>query len=107
MIGTFLRWKIRDGQEDAFRAAWNEATTYYRGRGSHGSSLWRDEAGHVCAFALWPDRETRAVAFASEAGRGFLVRMAPLVEAVVDKIDLDQLDLHWQLPASAGQSTEK
>ena len=97
MIATFFRWKVRAGQEEAFRAAWNQATLYYLGNGSHGSSLWRDGAGHICAFALWPDRETRAAAFSSEAARGFLTSMAPLVETVVDKVDLDQLDLHWRI----------
>ena len=106
MIATFFRWQVAAGREQAFRTAWNEATLYYLEQGSHGSSLWQDGDGHFCAFALWPDRETRAAAFASEAGRNFLTSMAPLVEAVVDRVDLDQLDNHWRLPANAGQSTE-
>ena len=105
MIGTFFRWRVRTGQEESFRGAWNEATQYYLEHGSHGSSLWRDADGNFCAFALWPDRETRATAFATEAGRRFLATMAPLVEAVVDKVDLDELDVHWRLPTPE-QSTE-
>ena len=106
MIATFFRWKVRAGEEEQFRAAWNDSTRYYLGQGSNGSSLWRDGDGNFCAFALWPDRETRATAFATDTGRGFLAKIAPLVEEVIGKVDLDELDVHWRLPATVGQSTE-
>ena len=65
-------------------------------RGSKGSSLFVNEAGHYCAFALWPDRKTRDVAFAmdeklpadSEAMRGCIAR-------TIHRMDMDRLDDLW------------
>lgn len=101
MIASFYQWKIRPGEEVAFRAGWNRATDAYAAMGSLGSSLWVDAAGHFCAFALWPDRAARDQAFASETGRALLAEMAPLVEQVVHKVDLDPLDMRWKPEALA------
>ncbi len=105
MIATFFEWRVKQGQEGTFREAWNRATLYFLERGSNGSSLWRSEAGHFCALALWPDCATREAAFAGFDLHPDMRIMSDAVTESVQRIELDPLDNHWRL-ASAGQSTE-
>ena len=57
MHAIVYRWRVRDGREDAFAAAWARMTDTIRaGCGSFGSRLHRAEDGTWVAYALWPAR---------------------------------------------------
>ena len=95
-LATFFEWEIIEGRETEFHEAWALVTKRLHARGSKGSSLFVNEAGHYCAFALWPDRQTRDVAFAmdeklpadSEAMRACIAR-------TIHRMDMDRLDDLW------------
>lgn len=59
MFHVIYRWRIHPGQEEAFEAAWEEATRLIRThRGGLGSILNRTPDGSYLAFARWPDEAT-------------------------------------------------
>jgi len=54
---VLYRFRVREGEEDAFVAAWAALTHGIREqRGGLGSRLHRDEDGTFVAYAQWPDR---------------------------------------------------
>lgn len=60
MFTVIYRWKLKTGQEEAFRGSWAEATRMIRSRcGSYGSSLFYEADNIWCAIACWPSREAR------------------------------------------------
>tara|TARA_B100000678_G_scaffold174637_1_gene145646 strand:+ start:1665 stop:2000 length:336 start_codon:yes stop_codon:yes gene_type:complete len=63
-LATFFHWRIDPAQRDAFVAAWAEVTHALKRHGSHGSALFERGDGSLCAFARWPDAQTRDRAFA-------------------------------------------
>lgn len=57
-FAVIYRWRIRDGQELAFRQAWERGTECLMRRcGALGSRLHRCEDGSWMAYAQWPSRE--------------------------------------------------
>jgi len=95
MIAVLIEFRVRPGQDDAFRAAWTETTEYIRARfGSLGSRLHRAGDGRYVGYAQWPDRETYDRDHAwDESGRAIRQRMADtLLEGrgrVLDILDVD------------------
>ena len=95
MMAVLIEFRVRPGQNDAFRAAWTETTDYIRARfGSLGSRLHRAGDDRYIAYALWPDRETYDRDHAwSDAGRAIRQRMADtLVDGrgkVIDYLDVE------------------
>ena len=56
-FAVIYNWRIRDGQEESFRHAWEIVTKLLKlERGALGSRLHRDEDGSFVAYAQWPDR---------------------------------------------------
>lgn len=100
MIATFFEWKITEGKEAQFREAWAAITKLLHPAGSYGSSLFTNDAGHMCAIALWPDRETRDVAFApySDAPTEHHAAMREAIAETIHRMDLDCIDDLWRLP---------
>lgn len=95
-LATFFEWQVKEGREDEFRDAWASVTRRLHARGSQGSSLFVNEAGHYCAFALWPDRATRDAAFAlDDPLPDDSARMRACVERTVHRMDMDRLDDLW------------
>ena len=95
MFATFFEWRIRDGAEEQFEQAWAEATAILKSHGSMGSALFRNDGGHFCAIARWPDRATRDAAFAAAdlAASGAAMRGA--VADTVHCIDLEEVRNLW------------
>ncbi|PCH81282.1 MAG: hypothetical protein COB96_02755 [Planctomycetota bacterium] len=57
-FAVLYRWKIRNGMEQKFRAAWETVTDLLmEKRGSLGSRLHQSEDGLWVAYAQWPSRE--------------------------------------------------
>ncbi|MBY6204645.1 antibiotic biosynthesis monooxygenase [Halomonas denitrificans] len=94
MMAVLIEFRVRPGQDDAFRAAWTETTDYIRVHfGSLGSRLHRAGDHRYVAYALWPDRETYDRDHAwSESGRAIRQRMADtLIDGrgtVLDHLDV-------------------
>jgi hypothetical protein len=59
------RWRLRAGMEDAFVAAWSDATRALLAHGSLGSRLHRGDDGLWYGYAQWPDAAMRDAAFAA------------------------------------------
>ncbi|WP_265562348.1 hypothetical protein [Sphingomicrobium arenosum] len=105
MIATFFEWVIKEGMEAQFREGWEEVTAMLYPDGSFGSSLFTNEAGNLCAIALWPDKATRDAAFAPylEAPTEAHLKMRAAVERSVHRIDLDCISEMWRLPEHVGR----
>ncbi|HEX8458046.1 MAG TPA: antibiotic biosynthesis monooxygenase [Pyrinomonadaceae bacterium] len=59
MFVAVYRWKLREGQEEKFRAGWLRRTgEIYQKCGSLGSRLHRADDGTWVAYAQWPDKQT-------------------------------------------------
>ena len=105
MIATFFEWKIKAGKEEQFRGGWDDVTKMLHKDGSHGSTLFTNAAGHYCAFAIWPDRETRDAAFApyikEPTPEHLLMREA--IEEEIQRMDLDCVRELWRLPEHVGR----
>ena len=95
MFATFFEWRIRDGAERQFEQAWADATGILKTHGSMGSALFRNDEGHFCAFARWPDRATRDAAFAAAKLDESGAAMRDAVTDTVHRIDLEQVRNLW------------
>ena len=102
MLATFFEWRIHEGKEQQFRDGWDAVTRMLHQDGSYGSSLFTNAAGHYCAFAIWPDKQTRDRAFApyleKPTDQHLLVREAIAEE--IQRMDLDCVNDLWRLPNS-------
>ncbi|MEN3334618.1 MAG: hypothetical protein V7641_3983 [Blastocatellia bacterium] len=57
MFVVIYRWKIKQGMEEQFRAAWSKATQAIVLRyGALGSRLHQADDGSWLAYAQWPNR---------------------------------------------------
>jgi hypothetical protein len=64
---VLYRWRLREGMEDQFVAAWSRITARLRSeRGSLGSRLHRGSDDLWYGYAQWPSAEARARAFAGD-----------------------------------------
>ena len=60
------RWRLRQGMEQSFIAAWSRRTRQLRAEhGSLGSRLHRGSDGVWYSYAQWPSAEARERAFAA------------------------------------------
>lgn len=63
MFIIIYRWRIHPGQEEEFRAAWEELSAQYmQMRGQHDAKLTQGEDGVWIGKAVWPDRDTYILA---------------------------------------------
>ncbi len=59
MYIAIYRWRIKEGKDEVFQAAWLTLTkAIYQKRGSLGSRLHKTEDSTWLAYAQWPDKET-------------------------------------------------
>ena len=59
MFCVIYEFKVRDGKEDVFRAAWHEGTRVLTSEcHSLGARLHKTEEGTLVAYAQWPDPQT-------------------------------------------------
>lgn len=85
MFGVFFKWRIKDGREQEFIAAWSELTMIIRSEcGGLGSRLHRCTDGHVFAYAQWPSEQewksARPITERMNALRTVMAQSADLVE---------------------------
>lgn len=67
MFTVLYRWKIREGFERQFEEGWTEVTEHFLANaGSLGSRLHKGNDGIWYAYAQWPSREQRDLAFFGE-----------------------------------------
>jgi heme-degrading monooxygenase HmoA len=65
-FAVIYRWRLRDGSEEAFAAAWSRVSaSLLAERGSLGSRLHRGPDGVWYSYAQWPSAEARNRAFAA------------------------------------------
>lgn len=63
MFVVVYRWKIRPGQEEAFRTAWRELSDQYiQLRGQRDAKLTQGDDGIWVGKAVWPDRDAYILA---------------------------------------------
>jgi heme-degrading monooxygenase HmoA len=65
-FAVVYRWRLLEGREDAFAAAWSRVSALLLAeRGSLGSRLHRGADGIWYSYAQWPSAEARDRAFAA------------------------------------------
>ena len=94
-FATYFEWEIRQGWEAAFTAAWEVATRVLLTRDSHGSALFRTDAGNFAALARWPDRATRDAAFAEATFPSEAMSMGREIVRTIHRIDLEGIFDLW------------
>ena len=61
MFGVIYSFKVKPGQDEAFKEAWRKVTEFiYQYENSLGSRLHYQEPGLYIAYANWPDEATWA-----------------------------------------------
>ena len=60
---VFHHWRIKEGREADFEAAWKTVTEDGKKAGARGAVLHRCDDGTYAAYARWPDKETREKAW--------------------------------------------
>ena len=66
-FAVIYRWRLREGSEETFAAAWSRITAQLLAqRGSLGSRLHRAPDGVWYSYAQWPSAEARDRAFAGD-----------------------------------------
>ena len=88
MFVVLYRWRIKPGAEDRFATAWAEATRSLLAHGSLGSRLHAGNDGCWYGYAQWPDMQTRASAFSSDAQQGASLRMRECIAESLPEIVL-------------------
>jgi hypothetical protein len=96
------RWRLRPGAEDAFVAAWTDATRELLHAGSLGSRLHRGDDGLWYGYAQWPDADRREAAFAAPGTSAASERMRECVLETLPAVALASVaDFLRPLPPSA------
>jgi len=99
-FATYFEWAIRPGGESAFAEAWEAATRHLLAHGSHGSALFRTDAGTFAALARWPDRATRDTGFAHAAFPDDALGMRHEIVRLIHRIDLEGILDLWIGPSA-------
>jgi quinol monooxygenase YgiN len=104
MYAVIYRWRVEPKHETEFQRRWHEITEeIVTHHGGGGSRLHRAENGDWVAYARWPSKDARDIAFAARQrsttqntpqGEG----KAELIEEVWLKITDDLLILETDLP---------
>ena len=107
MFVVMYRWRLKPGQEAAFREGWERITRLAHARcGSLGSALLTGDDGVWCAVARWPSREAREVCFAQSLDDAASELMRDAVAERLPAVEMDMvLDL-WAAPISLAKETE-
>ena len=95
MIATFFRWRIVEGKENEFKAAWSDVTKALKSHGSAGSALFVDDQGLYCALARWPNRATRDRAFAANPAPDESAILRDCVAETIERADMDEQTNLW------------
>ena len=96
------RWRVRPDAEDAFVAAWSDATRDLLRAGSLGSRLHRGDDGVWYGYAQWPDAARRDAAFATLGTSPASARMRECVVETLPPVALTPVaDFLRPLPPSA------
>ena len=96
------RWRLRPGAEDAFVAAWTEATQALLRAGSLGSRLHRGDDGLWYGYAQWPDAARRDAAFSASGTSPASARMRDCILETLPSVALAPVaDFLQPLPPSA------
>jgi len=68
MFIAIYEFDVKEGMEQTFITSWLEVTRgIYQYYGSYGSRLQKDKSGKYIGYAQWPDRETWARDWSSDA----------------------------------------
>ncbi len=109
MFIAVYRWKLKEGQEDAFREGWRRRTEeIYRKCGSLGSRLHRAEDGTWVGYAQWPDRATWGAASGvavEDVGAAAVMRES--VEATYPSVYMEVAEDLLRPVAFAGQTPSR
>ena len=96
------RWRVLPGAEDAFVAAWSDATRDLLRAGSLGARLHRGDDGLWYGYAQWPDAERREAAFAMPGASPAAARMRECIAETLPAVALSPVaDFLRPLPRSA------
>jgi hypothetical protein len=96
------RWRLRPGAEDAFVAAWTDATRDLLHAGSLGSRLHRGDDGLWYGYAQWPGADRRDAAFVALGTSSASKRMHECVAETLPPVALAAVaDFLRPLPLSA------
>lgn len=96
------RWRLRAGMEDAFVAAWSDATRSLLEHGSLGSRLHHGDDGVWYGYAQWPDADRRDAAFTALGASQASARMRECVAETLPPVTLTPIaDFLRPLPPSA------
>ena len=93
---VFYHWKVKEGREDDFEAAWAEVTRDGKERcGSHGATLSRCDDGTYAAYAVWPDKESREKCWLGEESQ--TEEAKTLVDCTEEKLSEVLMDVKTDL----------
>ena len=96
------RWRLRPGAENAFVAAWTDATRELLRAGSLGSRLHRGDDGLWYGYAQWPDADRRDAAFAALGSASAAARMRDCIAETLPSVTLTPVaDFLRPLPPAA------
>lgn len=101
MFIVFYRWRIKNGLERQFIAAWSEITSYIRENyNSLGSRLHRGNDGIFYAYAQWYSEEQRERAFSAMPELAVRKSMREAIEESLPEITLECVSDYLILPES-------
>jgi hypothetical protein len=99
MFIVLYRWRIKEGMEQQFIAAWSEVTAYIlENYNSLGSRLHRGSDGLFYSYAQWKSAEQRPQAFASMPDLEARQKMREAIEESLPEIFLENLSDYLILP---------
>lgn len=100
---VLYRWRLHDGQDQSFVAAWSRVTQLLkRDRGALGSRLHRGSDGIWYAYAQWPTAEARETAFAlGPVDAQASAAMQSAVAESLPEVALEVVEDHLSLPPSS------
>ncbi|MEZ6003320.1 MAG: hypothetical protein R3F33_03940 [Planctomycetota bacterium] len=94
MIAILYRWRLLEGREAEFAAAWAEVTDALVARGGGGSALFSCEDGTHWGIARWVDLDHRKTAFDGPSLPASAV-MRDCIAERFPEILLTELDNRW------------
>jgi len=114
MYAVLYRWQVAAKDEAAFRQHWMQISKDLRDLfGSGGSRLHRADSGDMVAYARWPSRECRDLAFAQFTAHPKTVslRLPPNLKEeiwleITDDLLTPELDLPPVFQASTRDDTD-
>jgi len=93
MVAFLYRWRIKAGMERQFGEAWAVVTRHHLANSdSRGSRLHKGSDGLFYGYAVWPDAETREIAFERPFDLPETQLMRDAIEEPFPAVQLEILD---------------